>query len=706
MKYHQFTLTLTLSHQGRGSISDFLRVHKILFSIVVFIILLGATPVFSYPVKFTDSQGNNITIAKRPSMVVSLVPGITEIIFRTGAGDAVKAVTWYDTYPPETVHKAVVGGFLSPSIKAIKAIKPDVIFLSGLHKEVRKRFENGNCQLINLSAKSVSDIYRNIDLLGRIFDRQKGASVVIDEIKQKLEVIAKKTARIPPSERKRIIRLMGRDRVMTPGDDSFQNEYIRLAGGTPPELNKNGNIVPVTKEEWMKFNPQIIYGCGGDRETAGRFFNQPGWKDVDAVKNGKIFYFPCDLTCRASTRAGHFVSSLSSIIYEDEYSRKDAQVFKDHIFSSHHIDLDLDYIKDVRITYSRINDFVNKTLIIDFKEPLSTVSTLEGERKGIKSVGNHYSPPPCWGLTHKLGFKEMRSQIYNVIDKSEDTASLLFTGADMDNLAIKRKRFKEMEVYALVTAGVKSNALRTSVDEGRFYEPGTINIILLPNMRLTPRAMTRAIISATEAKTAALQDLDIRSGYTPLIHQATGTGTDNIIVVEGKGNKIDNAGGHTKMGELIARAVYEAVQEAVYRQNGIVAGRNIFQRLKERKISVSGLISMDACKCDICKCDLAGDLEELLLQPRYAGFIESSFAVSDDYERGLINDLTSFEFLCNDIVEEIAGKKIENMTDFVADKEMPRVPRMALNSLLNGLCHRIKQEDFAPLCHSRAGGNP
>ena len=90
-------------------------------------------------------------------------------------------------------------------------------------------------------------------------------------------------------------------------------------------------------------------------------------------------------------------------------------------------------------------------------------------------------------------------------------------------------------------------------DIGSWYEPGTINMILLTNMRLTPRGMQRAIISATEAKTAALQDLDIRSSYTPMVNPATGTGTDNIIVVQGAGTRIDNAGGHSKMGELIAR---------------------------------------------------------------------------------------------------------------------------------------------------------
>ncbi len=527
-------------------------------------------------------------------------------------------------------------------------------------------------------------------MLGKIFNRQKQAETLIKNIKNELQIVAWKVERIPKSKRKRVIRLMGRDPVMTPGDDSFQNEYIRIAGGISPELNKKGNIVPVSKEEWIRFNPQIIYGCGGDKETAEKFFDRPGWKDVDAVKNGKIFYFPCELTCRASTSAGYFASWLFARIYENEFSRKEVQIFKDHIFKSRHFDIDLDYIEDARIVYSRIHDCVNKTLIIEFKTPLSIVSSLEGQRKNIISVGNHYSPPPCWALGHKLGLKKIREQVYQVIGKSEDEVSFIFTGADMDNLAVKQKQFKDMKVYALVTAGVKSNAVRMSVDEGRFYEPGTINIMLLSNMKLTPRAMTRAIISATEAKTAALQDFDIRSSCTPIIHQATGTGTDNIIVVEGKGSKINNAGGHTKIGELIAKAVYEAVQEAVYKQNGIVSGRNVFQRLKDRKISGFGLISVDVCECNVGKYNLIEAFEEMLLQPRYAGFIELSFAISDDYEKGLVNDLDFFELWCSDMAEEIAGEKIEQMINLIADKDMPRVLRMALNSLLNGLCFRMK----------------
>jgi len=75
--------------------------------------------------------------------------------------------------------------------------------------------------------------------------------------------------------------------------------------------------------------------------------------------------------------------------------------------------------------------------------------------------------------------------------------------------------------------------------------------------------MARAIITTTEAKTAALQDLDIKSTYSSK-YQATGTGTDNIIVVSGKtGKPLTLTSGHTKIGELIGGTTKEAVTEAL-----------------------------------------------------------------------------------------------------------------------------------------------
>jgi ABC-type Fe3+-hydroxamate transport system substrate-binding protein/adenosylcobinamide amidohydrolase len=659
-----------------------------LFHIIFGLLLLIALPTNAFSFQFVDDGGNTIEITKPPTRVVSLVPSITEILHKIGAGDAIKGVTYHDVYPVENADKRIVGGYFSPSLDVIAAEKPDIIFLSDLHEGVKEHFKNGNCRLVELKTKSIEDSRKKILLLGKIFNKEKQAQSVVKSINEQLKTTARKVERIPPEKRQRVIRLMGRNTVMTPGNGSFQNEMIRAAGGIPPQLGRKGAVTPISKEEWIKFNPQVIYGCGGDRKTAKAFFHRPGWKDVDAVRNGRIFYFPCELTCRASTHTGLFVSWLSARIYSDLFATKKFQLSDGKILGTRNIDIGLNYIRDARIIYSTINDFMNKTLVIDFTKPLRVVSTLEGERTGIRTVGNHYSSPPCWAIEHQRGLAPSRALIYDVIEVSADASSFLFTGADMDHLAVIHKQFKDMEVYALVTAGVKSRAFRMGKDEGKYYEPGTINIILLSNMKLAPRAMTRAIISATEAKTAAMMDLDVRSTGAPKLYQATGTGTDNILVVQGTGIPIENAGGYSKMGELIARAVYRGVVEAVSKQNALVAGRNIFQRLSDRRISLYELVSEAQCDCMAKKGQATIDLEEILMDPRYAGFVQASFSLSDDYQRGLIMDLSSYQRWCKTVAEEIAGRKIPEFRDLVSAEDIPVPLKMSFNALLNGISFR------------------
>ncbi len=626
-----------------------------------------------------------------PSRVVSLVPAITEILFAIGAGEALKGIPYQSMYSPGTERLANVGGVRSPSVNAIAALEPDMIFISSGHDMVNERFKNRSCDLILVKIRNLADLYRYIDDMGGLFQKPEEAAHLKEKIESQLRVIQRKVSKIPHEERKRVIRVAGKgsfpgqDRVMVPGDDSFQNELIAAAGGIPPKLGRKGDTLAITKEAWIAFNPQVIYCCGNDRNIADELKLFPGWRDVDAVRNGNILSFPCNLTNKLSTGTGLFVSWLSAALYGKAFSNRADLVLSEAIFQSRELHLGLDYVKEARISRSWIHDFENKTLIIQFKAPMNVVSTLEGAREGIVTVGNHFSPPPCWGLTHRLGLQGERDRVYEVIGKTGETSAFLFTGADMDRLAAAKERFREMEITALVTAGVTSNAVRMSQDTAGFYEPGTINILILPNMRLSPRAMTRAILSATEAKTAAMQDLDVRSSYTPLVNQATGTGTDNILVVQGTGTPIDNAGGHSKMGELIAKAVYKGVKEAIYKQNGLTEKRTVFRRLKERGIRLSEMDFLNRTDSREKNRRLSGALEDLLLHPVYASFLETAFAVSDAYEKGLLTDLNAHEEHCKIIAEKIAGTKIAIMEDFLLETGMPPVLRMTLNAMVNGI---------------------
>ena len=209
------------------------------------------------------------------------------------------------------------------------------------------------------------------------------------------------------------------------------------------------------------------------------------------------------------------------------------------------------------------------TLLVSFKEKRRLISTLKGYDK-VRFVANSYQPDELSQIIMK-NFSAFEKDFPQVLGIPRNDLSFLSTGANMNNLAVCEKSYQDRTVCCLATGGV-GNALRSGVDVADWVENdgiytktlGTINIILLTNVTLTDGAMAKTIITATEAKTAALQDMDARSSVSPW-NQATGTGTDNIIVVSGvdPDKKIRTTGGHSKMGELIGATTKVAVYETI-----------------------------------------------------------------------------------------------------------------------------------------------
>lgn len=659
-----------------------------LFVLIVFVLGINHLQAADPP----DANDRVVRYPESPRRIVSLVPAVTGILTEIGAGDRIVGVTYHDTQPA-VAHKTVVGGFFSPAVDKILELSPDIVMVSSLHEAVVENCDAVGIPTLNLDLSTLPRSMEAMATLGSMVGREAEARALQSDIQRQLDLIRSKVDAIPESERLRTIRLMGRDRIKTPGDDSFQNQLITAAGGIAPVFGQNGAIIEITPEQWRQFNPQVVYGCYGEQHTAKILLDQPGWREVEAVRNGRIYYFPCDLTCRAGARMGDFVAWLSARLYGKHFSQTENLTLANEVIGRRDLSVGLSYVKHAAVVHSRIYDFNHKSLLINFNQPMKVVSTLDGMHNAVTAVGNHYFPPPCWYIGHDSGVDGLKRTVCEVLGRSTRDTALLFTGADMDHLAVQRKTFQDIVVYALVTAGAKSNAMRAAKDEGRYYEPGTINMVLMTNMALSARAMNRAVIATTEAKSAALQDLDIRSSYTSPFNGATGTGTDNIIVVQGVGGPIDNSGGHTKMGELIGRAVYQGVREALYRQNGFASGRSVLKRLKERNISMRRLLNGDDGPCGLKPHEFAAAMETLLLDPRYGSFVEAAFSISDDFEQGLVSDLVSFRAWAGNVAQQIAGGPIEKHMELIEAGQLPMVLHEALNALANGVRFRQEQLD-------------
>ncbi len=149
-----------------------------------------------------------------------------------------------------------------------------------------------------------------------------------------------------------------------------------------------------------------------------------------------------------------------------------------------------------------------------------------------------------------------------------EESSALLTSAKMEWHRVVQKSQGALSVAVIATAGVEKTAARAGdpplyeEKDHHFYPVGTINLMVLASGALPEGIMARALITITEGKTAALQDLGIASVYTG--RPATGTATDGItFVTDPEGPDYTDAGTFSVLGSLLAGAAYEAVRSCL-----------------------------------------------------------------------------------------------------------------------------------------------
>ena len=222
-----------------------------------------------------------------------------------------------------------------------------------------------------------------------------------------------------------------------------------------------------------------------------------------------------------------------------------------------------------------------QALIISFngrRDVLSTAAINGGLQKDLKWVFNHdckiggQKDAPIKAPT----YAGHMAVIAGMLGLDPAYASGLSTAADMVNVAIESQTHEDLTVTAAVTGGIDVNGGRVGdpagwheVDGVSLPVGGTINILLHIDAHLTEGALTRALVTCTEAKTAALQELLAPSLFSSGI--ATGSGTDGTIIITNPDAypMLTYAGKHSKLGELIGRTVMSAVKKALYLQTGI-----------------------------------------------------------------------------------------------------------------------------------------
>ena len=275
------------------------------------------------PIRVVDDFGYEVVINKTPERIVSLAPSNTEILFALGLGNKIVGVTDYCNYPEEAKKKQKVGGYSTVNIERVLALNPDLVVAAyGNGKETIDILREYGLTVIALNPKNLSDVMRDIELLGKVTGAEENATRLVDMMEHRIDEVKRNASNL--SFRPKVAHVLWHDPIWVSGKNTFIDELISIAGGENAFGDLEGWKI-VSIEDFLARNPDIIVvnsgtGMGGGKDILYDWAIRE-LKDVKAVKEGRVYVINSDIISRPSYRLVYALEELSEIISEFSSSK-------------------------------------------------------------------------------------------------------------------------------------------------------------------------------------------------------------------------------------------------------------------------------------------------------------------------------------------------------------------------------------------------
>jgi iron complex transport system substrate-binding protein len=250
------------------------------------------------------------------------LPSATEILFATGAGDDVVAVTHECDFPPEALRLPTVTSSAGPPLQdsgaidrhvraavhagsslynldsaLLERLEPDLIVTQELCpvcavsyevvKDAVKRLR-ADPRIVSLEPSSLEDVLTNIQFLGDVTGRADCARSLVQSLRSRIEALEWRRS----GRRTRTLVLEWTDPPMSAGH--WIPGLVEVAGGAPVLAHSGANSQRLAWSEIGAANPDaiIVAPCGFTLDATKRAIAQldsmEAWKSLAATRSGRV----------------------------------------------------------------------------------------------------------------------------------------------------------------------------------------------------------------------------------------------------------------------------------------------------------------------------------------------------------------------------------------------------------------------------------
>lgn len=260
-----------------------------------------------------DFAGRKVTFEKIPERIISLAPSNTEILFALGLGDKIVGVTTFANYPKEALNKPRVGD-VNPNLEKIALQRPDVIFTMGGVEEAVSKLARIGYKVVVIDPQNIDEIFTAIKMIGKITGTEAKAVEVIAGMQERINRV--KEALKDAKTRPEVFYELWDDPLMTAGPGTFIDSLITMAGGR--------NVAGDLQQSWAQYSFEKLILADPDIylvtwEDKSKVLERPGWENLTAIREGKVYTINQDLISRPGPRIVDALELLARFIHPEAF---------------------------------------------------------------------------------------------------------------------------------------------------------------------------------------------------------------------------------------------------------------------------------------------------------------------------------------------------------------------------------------------------
>jgi iron complex transport system substrate-binding protein len=281
--------------------------------------LAGALPGLAGPASaqaVLDDAQRMVRLARPAGRIVSLAPGITELLFDMGAGDRVVAVSEFSDTPDAARALPKVARAQAIDLEAIAALRPDLIVVwgSGYPPALLEALRQLSFPVYVYEPRTLESIATSIDRLGTLSASQS-APTIAAAFRARLLALRQRYEQRPPV---RVFYQIWSNPIMTLSGRHVASEILRLCGARNVFADVLPLVATVDVESVLAARPQLIVTSEPGGVDRGALELWRAYRQLPAVANDHLVTLDADQMDRQTTRT---LDAAQKLCFEVERAR-------------------------------------------------------------------------------------------------------------------------------------------------------------------------------------------------------------------------------------------------------------------------------------------------------------------------------------------------------------------------------------------------